>query len=367
MSDLGERLAERTLALVDVPSESRDEAAVLQMVGAGVPRSYRCLDEEDSCLVYVPGGERPGTQLLLLAGHVDTVPIAGNVPGGRKGDRVIGRGAADMKAGLAVMLEVMRGLDDGSLAADLDVGFLFFGREEIVSDESALLPLLRRRPELAAASLAVMMEPTANALEIGCLGNLNATVRVRGEAAHSARPWLGDNAIHRAITALASIADLPVRDVEIDGLVFREVVNVTRIEGGVAANVIPDHVDATINLRYAPNHTPEEAEARIRELLGHHAIDLTVVSNAPPGPVAIRNALVERLRRAGDLEVRPKQAWTPVAEFAEAGIDAVNFGPGDPGYAHRDDEEVDVASLVRSYEVLSRFLAPDPAGGTRRA
>ncbi|MGZ8567670.1 MAG: succinyl-diaminopimelate desuccinylase [Actinomycetota bacterium] len=367
MSDLGERLAERTLALVDVPSESRDEGAVLEAVRAEAPPSFRCLDEQDSCLVYVPGDGRLGAELVLLAGHLDTVPIAANVPGHRDGDRVIGRGAADMKAGIAVMLEVMQGLADGSLVSDLDVGFLFFGREEIASDEGALLPLLRRRPELAAASLALMMEPTANALEIGCLGNLNAAVRVSGRAAHSARPWLGDNAIHRAISALASIADLPVRDVDIDGLVFREVVSVTRIEGGVAANVIPDRVEATINFRYAPNHSPQEAETRIRELLGHHAIDLTVVSNAPPGPVTVRNALVERLRRAGDLEVRPKQAWTPVAEFAEAGIDAVNFGPGDPQYAHRDDEQVDVAALVRSYELVSRFLTADRTGTARRA
>ena len=197
------------------------------------PPSYRCLDEEDSCLVFV-GGERRAETDLRSCSRVTwtrcrsqaTCRAAATATGS------IGRGAADMKAGIAVMLEVMGGLADGSLVSDLDVGFLFFGREEIATDEGALLPLLHRRPELARASLAVMMEPTANALEIGCLGNLNAAVRVRGEAAHSARPWFGDNAIHRAITALASIADLPVRDVEIDGLVFREVVNVTRDRRG---------------------------------------------------------------------------------------------------------------------------------------
>jgi succinyl-diaminopimelate desuccinylase len=140
-------------------------------------------------------------------------------------------------------------------------------------------------------------------------------------------------------------------------------VSVTRIEGGVAANVVPDRVEATVNLRYAPNHTPGDAESRIRELLGHHAVEVSIVSNAPPGPVAVRDPLVERLRRAGDLEVRPKQAWTPVAEFAQADIPAVNFGPGDPQYAHRDDERVEVAALVRSYEVLRSYLAGGHAAG----
>jgi succinyl-diaminopimelate desuccinylase len=198
-------------------------------------------------------------------------------------------------------------------------------------------------------------------LEIGCLGNLNARVVARGTAAHSARPWLGDNAIHHAIEALASIADLPDRDVEIDGLTYREVINVTRIEGGVAANVLPDHVEATVNFRYAPSLSPAHAEARIRELLGHRAIDVEIISNARPGPVVVRNPLVERLMRAGGLEVRPKQAWTPVAEFAEGGIDAVNFGPGDPAFAHRDDERVAVGALERSFRTVAAFLAGEGA------
>jgi succinyl-diaminopimelate desuccinylase len=363
MTELAERLARRTLALVDVPSESRNEAAIVEAIGSSVPAAFDSVDQDDSCLAYLPATRRPDVPLVLLAGHVDTVPIAGNVPGHREGDTIVGRGAADMKAGVAVMQELMADAAAGALSTEVDVGFLFFGREEVSTDEGALVPLLERRPELAAADLAIMLEPTANALEVGCLGNLVAAVHVEGVAAHSARPWLGDNAIHRAITALASIADLPVRDVEIDGLVFREVVSVTRIEGGVAANVVPDRVEATVNLRYAPNHTPGDAESRIRELLGHHAVEVSIVSNAPPGPVAVRDPLVERLRRAGDLEVRPKQAWTPVAEFAQADIPAVNFGPGDPQYAHRDDERVEVAALVRSYEVLRSYLAGGHAAG----
>jgi succinyl-diaminopimelate desuccinylase len=358
MTGAGERLAARTLALVDVASESWDETTILETIRAQVPGgAFDLADEADACLLYLPAVRRPGTPFVVFAGHVDTVPIAGNVPGLREGDAVVGRGASDMKAGLAVMLDAMEALTDGRLASDLDVGFLFFGREEVSTDDSALLPLFERAPALAEADLAIVMEPTDNALEIGCLGNLNARVVARGVAAHSARPWLGDNAIHHAIEALASIADLPIRDVEIDGLIYREVVNVTRIDGGVAANVLPDRVEATVNFRYAPTLSPAQAEARIRELLGHRAVEVEVFSNARPGPVTVRHPLVERLRRAGDLEVRPKQAWTPVAEFAEGGVDAVNFGPGDPAFAHRDDERVSVAALERGAQVVAAFLA----------
>jgi succinyl-diaminopimelate desuccinylase len=259
-----------------------------------------------------------------------------------------------MKGAVAVMLALA---ESAAGAADLDVGYLFFGREEITIDESALLPAFDRTPELRATALAIVMEPTDNHLEVGCNGNLTALVTVRGRAAHSARPWHGHNAIHAAIEALAPIADLPIRDVEIDGLVFREVVSVTTIAGGIAGNVVPDHVEATVNFRYAPNRSPAEAEARLRELLGHPRAEVVVVGNGPPGPVSLDNPLVTRLRAAGRLDVRPKQAWTPVAEFGMVGVDAVNLGPGDPRYAHTDDEQVSGTALVRAHAIVSAFLA----------
>ena len=353
-----DRVAPTALALVDIPSVSGDEAAVLHRIRSEArPPSFFLSDDHDTCLLYLPASRRPGAPLVLFAGHVDTVPIAGNVPGTIRDGEIVGRGASDMKGGVAVMLSLMHALAAQELSTDLDPGFLFFGREEV--DPSALLPLLERSRALDDVSLAVMMEPTDNALEVGCLGNLNATVTVHGVAAHSARPWFGDNAVHQGIKALASVADLPIRDVEVGGLTYREVINVTTIAGGVAANVIPDRLEATINFRYAPNHTPAEAEARIHELLGHHRLDVRIDSNAPPGPVPMGNPLVRRLRDRGGLEVRPKQAWTPVAEFAQAGIDAVNFGPGDPRYAHADDERVSVSALGRSYELCTAFLAAE--------
>jgi succinyl-diaminopimelate desuccinylase len=354
---------------VNVGSVSRHEDEILSTIRSELEGhdALEILDDGDAVVFVGPRVRRVDAQFVVLAGHVDTVPVAGaEVPGLREGDEIVGRGASDMKAGLAVMLQVASELAATREAGDLDVGFLFFGREELPIGESALVPLFERCPAASTIGLALVMEPTNNAIEVGCLGNLNAEVTVEGIAAHSARPWLGDNAIHTAIEALVPLADLPVRDVTIDGLTFREVVNITTIEGGIATNVIPDRVRAHVNYRYAPTHTPSEAETRLRELLGHQQVQVDIVGNAPPGPVNVTNPLVQRLRVAGDLPVGPKQAWTPVAEFATVGVDAVNFGPGDPQYAHRDDERVEGAALVRSYEVLRKFLGLDgdpPAAG----
>ena len=360
-SALEDRLGDRALALIDVPSVSRGEADILASIRSSLPPSFEVLDDHDTVLFVAPAIRRLGRPFVVLAGHVDTVPIAGNVPGLLEHGSVVGRGAADMKGALAVIMELADELADDP--GSVDVGLLFFGREELPFIESALGPLFERCATAATPDLAIVMEPTDNAVEVGCLGNLNATVIVSGRAAHSARPWQGENAIHRAVAALAPLADLPVRDVTIDGLTFREVVSVTTIAGGVAANVVPDRVEASVNYRYAPGHAPAEAESRLRELLAPAGVEVRIDGNAPPGPVSVRNPLVTRLREAGDLPLRSKQAWTPVAEFALAGVDAVNFGPGDPQYAHRDDERVEVRSLVRCHAVLRAFLGLGSAGG----
>ncbi len=351
MSDLAGRLAARTLALVDIASTSGDEAEILEALE--VPGDLPVIDAQDAVLCVGPSARRDGAPRVVLAGHVDTVPASGNVPGRRDAGGVIGRGAADMKGAVAVMEAIAADLAAG-MRTDLDVWLIFFGREELPITHSALLPLFTRCPELQETDLAIVMEPTANAIEVGCLGNLNARVTFHGRSAHSARPWLGHNAIHAAVEALATVASQEPRDVEIEGLRYREVVSVTTIEGGSAANVVPDRVEADVNYRYAPRTDPVAAEATLRGMLP--AGEIQIIGNAPPGPVSVRNPLVDRLRRAGDLGIGPKQAWTPVAEFATIGVDAVNLGPGDPGYAHRDDERVESAALVRSYEVLGAFL-----------
>jgi succinyl-diaminopimelate desuccinylase len=356
LNELAERLAARTLALVDVASTSGHEEEMLEALE--VPGDLPVVDAQDAVRCYGPRARRDGAPRVMLAGHVDTVPPNGNLPGRLEGDVVLGLGAADMKGAVAVMEAIVADLLSGP-QSDIDLYVVFFGREELPITQSALLPLFARRPELREVDLAIVMEPTANAIEVGCLGNLNARLKIRGRAAHSARPWLGENAIHAAIAALAAVAEEQARDVDVDGFTYREVMSVTAIQGGLAPNVVPDLVEASVNYRYAPGTAAAQAEAALRSMLP--GVDVEVVGNAPPGSVNPANRLVDRLRRAGDLRMGPKQAWTPVAEFATIGVDAVNFGPGEPGYAHRQDERVEADALVRSYEVLRSFLT-DAAG-----
>jgi succinyl-diaminopimelate desuccinylase len=347
---LPDRLAARALELIDVPSESRNESDLAALV-LDVLRDAGARDAGDTCVLAgaTQRGDRP---LVLLAGHLDTVPAQDNRPGRREDGTVHGLGAADMKGAVAVMVELaLGGLGE---RANVDVGYVFFGREELPVVHSALTPLLEREPGLREADAVIVMEPTANAIHAGCLGNINATWTFPGTSGHSARPWLADNAIHRAAAGIDTLAQVPAEPRDFDGLRFVQVVSVTQIEGGIAGNVIPDRATANVNFRYAPGTSAEEAEAVLRGWCEPYGA-VTIDSNAPSAPVATRNDLVERLIATGDLEVAPKQAWTPVAEFAAVGVDAVNFGPGDPRYAHTRDEQVAVDALVRSYETLERF------------
>ncbi|HXM58311.1 MAG TPA: succinyl-diaminopimelate desuccinylase [Candidatus Dormibacteraeota bacterium] len=344
-------LAHLALQLVDIPSVSRHEQAVTAWLAervAAMPH-VRVLQRQDDAIVFGP----PGRPDVVLAGHSDTVPEQGNLPGRLEDGWVHGLGAADMKGSLAVMLALAADLE--ALAPSLTPLFVVFGREEVAIEESVLAGLFDACPAILDARLALMMEPTANRLQLGCLGNVRAALTFRGVAAHSARPWLGVNAIHEAVRGLRGVAEGEPVDVVLDGLTFREVLSVTEIAGGVANNVIPDRVVCGLNFRYAGHRTPAQAEDRLRELLGD-AAELQVLSNAPAAPAAGGNPLLRRLRAAGELAVEPKQAWTPVAEFAARGLDAVNLGPGDPSFAHRRDERVGVEAMATTLSVLRRFL-----------
>jgi succinyl-diaminopimelate desuccinylase len=281
---------------------------------------------------------------VLLAGHLDTVPAQDNLPGRADSNRVHGLGASDMQGALAVMMELV--------LARAPYAALFFPREELPTRESALTPLLERHT--LDTDFVVVMEPTDNDVHAGCVGNINATWTFTGRSGHSARPWQADNAIHRAAIGIAALAAQPILPVTFEGLTFYEVASVTKLEGGIAMNVIPETCTAHVNFRYAPGRTPEEAEARLLELtcgLG----TLEVTGNSGSGAVAVDHPLAQKLIQAGSLHVAPKQAWTPVAEFAAAGYPAVNFGPGAPAQAHRRDESIEIAALLRSYQVLEAF------------
>ena len=331
-------LAARTLELVDVPSESRLEQAAMELVRSLLPGDP--LYDDGEAIVW---GDEDAP--VALAGHVDTVPAQGNLPGRVAHDAVHGVGSSDMKGGVAVMLELAR--------AGAAARYVFFTREEVALDESPL-PAVFASGVLAGTQLAVVLEPTDAILHAGCLGNLQAQIEFHGESAHSARPWTGRNAIHALVEGLAPLARLEPLEVELDGLVYREVVSAVRLEGGIAQNVVPARAAAELNFRFAPGRTRGEAQARLRELLPDG--ELRILHDSPSAPPALGNALVERLRELVP-EVAPKQAWTPVAQFAEQGIDAINFGPGATAYAHRQDEQIPIANLHSVYETLARFLA----------
>ena len=336
-------LADRTLALVDIPSPSHDEDMLYDYV-RGTVHLPRVHDNGESLLY----AKRDGKPPVLLAGHTDTVPAQHNLPVRIEDGAVHGLGSTDMKGGLAGDDR----LADWATHAELsyDLGLLFFPREEVGPDENPLPAIFEATPVVDEAALVICLEPTDNTLQLGCLGNLVARVVFEGRAAHSARPWLGVNAVELALEGLRRVFDLEPLDIDVDGLIFREVLSVTQIHGGIATNVIPARCEAILNFRYAPTRTMAEAETRVRELVG---LELEVLQHSPAAHVALRSPLVERLRDAGGFEVQPKQAWTNVADFAARGLDAVNLGPGATRYAHAADEQVSIAELARTYEALN--------------
>ncbi len=352
MGDLGDRLAARTLELVDIASESLHEAEIRSHLRALVPDTMHPVFLGDDAALWAPA-RRPGVPLVVLSGHYDTVPAQGNLPG-RLADGVVhGLGAADMKGGVAVALELVRDLAGASPA--LDVALLLFGREELPPVHNPLPELFEQCPLIHETELAVLLEPTAGAIHAGCVGTLHAQIVFDGVSGHAARPWLADNALERAVLGLGQIARLERREAVVGGLSFYETVTLTRLEAGIADNVVPDRAVATVNLRYPPNREPAEAERFLATLLPPEA-RVEIVGNSPPARVVANTQRVRALLDAGATAIQPKQAWTNVADFTTRGIDAVNFGPGDPAYAHRRDEQVSVAGLVHCYETLRRFV-----------
>jgi succinyl-diaminopimelate desuccinylase len=353
VAPLADRLAARTLELVDIPSESLHEAQIEAHVRSLVPGWLEPDAICDAAALYA-SPRRDGAPLVVLAAHYDTVPAQDNLPGRIDGATVHGLGSSDMKSGLAVALELVRDLDAAAAAA-VDVALLLFGREELPQVFNPLPELFERSALLHEAGLVILLEPTAGTIQAGCLGNLNAHLLFRGVSGHSARPWLAENAIERAIEGLAPLIAHEPREAVMEGLSFWEVLAVTRLEAGIADNVIPDLALAHLNFRFAPDRSEDEAVAFLRGIVPDGA-ELEILGTAPAGSVAAGSPLVKGLLEAGAKGLEPKQAWTNVADFSVRGIDAVNFGPGDPAYAHRRDEHVHIDGLVHAYETLRRFV-----------
>lgn len=352
----GTALLASTAALVAVPSVSRAEGALATVVAAAL--------SEIAHLEVVRIGDNvvarsaPGPAALLLAGHLDTVPPAGGIAAtGALADGVLhGLGAVDMKGGLAVMLGLAR------QRFDAPVTYVFYAREEIARRESGLLELAAARPDLLAADAGVLLEPTGGRVEGGCQGVVRARVVLRGRRAHTARPWMGHNAVHRLAPLLARVATRPERRPVIDGCEFREALEAVAVEGGIATNVVPDEASVVLSHRFAPDRSGEEAAAALREYLspalsaddGDEFILEEVAPAALPG---LDHPLLARLVAATGGTPRAKLGWTDVAFFAERGIPAVNFGPGDPLLAHSADEVLSAEELTAVAQPLAALLA----------
>ncbi|GCE76952.1 succinyl-diaminopimelate desuccinylase [Cellulomonas biazotea] len=355
--DLRADLVTLTRAVCDVPSESGDETVLADLVEAAL-RAYPHLEvlrDGDTVVARTHLG-RPSR--VCVAGHLDTVPIVDNVPTRLEGDGddavLWGRGTVDMKAGVAVQL---------ALAAELtdpvhDVTWVFYDHEEVAADLNGLGRVVREHPEWLACDFAVLCEPTDGGLEGGCNGTLRAEVRLTGVAAHSARAWMGRNAIHAAGEVLRRLEAYEPAHVEVDGLTYRESLNAVLVSGGTAANVIPDACVVTVNYRFAPSKDVEQATRHVRDLLDGYDV---VVTDAAPGarpgldhPAAAAFADVV-LAVTGGVPAA-KLGWTDVARFTALGVPAVNFGPGDPLLAHKDDERCPVEQIRTSHAALRAWL-----------
>ena len=338
-----------TASLVDVPSVSGSEVRLADEVELALrtlPHLQVSRDGDTIAARTDLGRDRR----VVIAGHLDTVPIADNLPSRRDGDRLYGCGSSDMKSGIAVMLRVAATTADPRY----DLTWLFYDNEEVEAARNGLGRVARNEPKWLDGDLAILMEPTANRVEAGCQGTMRVIVVVPGRRAHSARSWLGDNAIHRAGDVLTRLADYEPRRVTLDGCEYREGLNAVRIEGGVSGNVVPDRCTITVNFRFAPDRDEAEALAHVQELFAPYEV---VPTDSSPGalPRLSEPAAADFVEAVGGEPVA-KLGWTDVARFAAMGLPAVNFGPGDPNLAHTRDEYVEIPRIAECERILRGYL-----------
>jgi succinyl-diaminopimelate desuccinylase len=344
-----------TAALVAVPSPSHREEQVAAAVEARLRARAPGLAVERVGENVIARTELGRERRVVLGGHLDTVPPNGNERPRIEGDVLHGLGAADMKGGLAVLLRLAEVVSADPERARHDVTLVFYECEEVADEHNGLRRLFADRPELLAGDFAVLLEPTDGWVEAGCQGTLHVKASFDGIRAHSARPWIGRNAIHEAAPVLARVADHEADTVVVEGLTYRESLEVVSIEAGVARNVVPDACSFVVNRRFAPAYTVDEAIEQLRALL-EDADEVEVLNVSPAAPPNLTHPLVAEFVDTLALGVRPKLGWTDVARFAGRGVPAVNFGPGDPEVAHTAGELVTRASVERVYEALARFL-----------
>ncbi len=356
---LAELLAERTAALCGYLSPIGEERALCDQVEAWAGRLFPHVRRVGNSLVVqvdAPAPEGAAQPLVVLCGHLDTVPVHQADRGGprREGSRLVAPGASDMKGGLALMMALSEALPAAERFCDL--ALVFYSREEGPYLENELEAVLATAPELKGAALALCLEPTDNRLQLGCVGSIHATATFHGRAAHSARPWDGENAVHRAGALLAELSARAPREAVSGGLPFREVLSVTRIEGGRARNVVPDLCTLNLNFRFAPDKSLEDAVAELTALAARHGAELQFTDLSPSCPAYGTNPQVRRLLDRTGVVAEAKQAWTDVARLHAHGIPAVNLGPGATSQAHQRGEWIEIEALAQGYRLYERFL-----------
>ncbi|HVF06195.1 MAG TPA: succinyl-diaminopimelate desuccinylase [Frankiaceae bacterium] len=338
-----------TAAIVDVESVSGNERAVADATEATL-RALPHLEvaRDGDAVVARTSLGRP--RRVLLGGHLDTVPVCDNLPSRIEGDRLYGCGTSDMKSSLAVMLRLAATLTEPRH----DLTYVFYDHEEVEAEKNGLGRLSRTARHLLDADLAILMEPTSGAVEAGCQGTLRALVRLTGTRAHSARSWLGDNAIHKAGPVIATLAAYEARRVVIDGCEYREGLNAVQVSGGVAGNVIPDECTVAVNFRFAPDRSEQQAADHVREVFAGY--DVTIADSAPGALPGLDREVSREFLAAVGREPMAKLGWTDVSRFAELGIAALNYGPGDPNLAHKADESVETRLIAECEDVLRAYL-----------
>ncbi len=347
--DLAQDPVALTAALVDVESVSGAEGHLADLVEAALRALPHLQVDRDGDAVVARTRLGRGRR-VLLAGHLDTVPTAENVPSRREGERLLGCGTSDMKSGDAVLLHLAATLPDPAY----DLTFVLYDNEEVQAARNGLKRLAEQHRDWLDADLAVLMEPTSGQVEAGCQGTMRVQVAVPGRRAHSARGWLGENAVHAAAPVLATLVRYEARDVEIDGCTYREGLNAVRIEGGVAGNVVPDLCTVTVNFRFAPDRSESDAEAHVREVFD--GWDVMVTDSAPGALPGLTAPAAQHFVEAVGVTPTAKYGWTDVARFAALGVPALNFGPGDPNLAHTREESVEVVRITEAEALLRGYL-----------
>ncbi|MGQ4560913.1 succinyl-diaminopimelate desuccinylase [Dermabacteraceae bacterium P7054] len=344
-----------TRAIVDIESVSGNEKALADAVEAALkPLSHlEVIRDGDTVIARTNLGRE---RRVVIAGHLDTVPVANNLPSGvrtREGRREIyGRGTCDMKGGDAVFLKLAAELT----APSWDITWIFYDHEEVAAADNSLTRIAAEHPEYLRGDFAILGEPSNASIEAGCKGTMRLRVSARGVAAHSARDWIGSNAIHALAGVLTRLAEYTPRVAVLDGLEYRECLNAVRINGGIAGNVIPDAASVEINYRFAPDTSPAEAEAHVRSLFADLPVEIELTDCAAGAMPSLSGPVASEFVSALGVPVSAKQGWTDVARFTALGVPAVNFGPGDPLLAHTDDEHIPENDLAACYDALRTWL-----------